>query len=178
MVNYAQNLEKREIQKKIFPLITKKKMVSLAGPDLLNYLEIIPEKIQEIEVYEKDKVVMMRQLSQIEGTKKTVFYNFKDIINAEVRRDTFYDLDFCSSIINAEKHLRRFKDCAFTVTLALRPLSLEETLKRFFVIMDERIKLNIPHPSFNLVKTNKNSYLITTYYSEPWNMISIFKFHK
>jgi hypothetical protein len=176
MVNYAKNLEKREIQKMTFPLIKKQKMVSLAGPNLSNYLDVIPSVIKDVEVYENSKKIMIVQMSDIKKVKRKITYHCKDIIHAEVDKRTFYDLDFCSSIKGAEDYIRKFGACAFSLTLSLRPVSLEKTLNRFFTLCDEKVLIDIPHPNYNLVRTTRSKYIYITYF-DIWPMVTIFKFH-
>lgn len=175
--NYDNNLEKREIQKKLFPLIKKQKMISLAGPNLLSYVSMIPKKVRQVQVFENNSAVMLTQLPQLPKSNRTISYHFTDIIYAQAEKSTFYDLDFCCTVKKAERHIRKFRNCPFSVTLSLRQKGgLEETLRDFFNICEERVITNTPTPYYNLVKTNKNTYLYIVYYDNN-PMITIFKFH-
>ena len=120
---------------------------------------------------------MMKQIDLIKELHgKAVSYRFGDIINAVPRKDTFYDLDFCSTIITVKPYITKFRNCAFSATFSNRLHSVKETLIDFLEAVEEDAIIDIPHPQFNLLKTNKNEYLYTTYH-EGAPMMIIFKFH-
>lgn len=176
MIDYSIHTEKRSIQDKVFPLIKKNHIITLAGPNVKDYLSKLPE-MESIEIWENDGKVMLKQLLEIRDLDiKKVKYNFGDIYRADVDEDCFYDLDFCCTIKSAAEHVKKFKDCAFMITLSLRDCILPKTIDRFLKAVGEEVISDIPHPQFNLLTTDKNEYIYTTYCdSSP--MVTIFKFH-
>lgn len=176
MVEYKDRLEKRAVQSKIFPLIKRDKLITLAGPNVKDYLSMVPD-IKSVEIWENKAEIMLKQLMEIKDFKgKDIIYNFGDIYNAEVDPSAFYDLDFCATIKSVEGHIRKFKDCAYSITLSNRACIFPETMDIFFKIIGEEVQMNIPHPQFNHITTDKGVYLATTY-CDTSPMTNIFKFH-
>jgi hypothetical protein len=177
ITDYDIHLEKREVQKKLIPLIKKKRLVTLAGPNLKNYLSMYPDKIHTVEVWEQDRRTMVHQMNQLFDIKgRHILYRFGDIFNAQVCKSAFYDLDFCRTIRTTQKYMYKFRDCAYSATFSNRFCSVRETISLFLEAIQENKVIDIPHPQFNLLKTNKNSYLYTTHVDTA-NMTTIFKFH-
>lgn len=176
--NFDIHLEKREVQKMIIPLIKKRKLVTLAGPNLASYLSMYPPRIKNVEVWEKNRrVAMYHQIPQLLSISgKNIVCNIGDIINAKVDKNAFYDLDFCATIKTTVPYLEKFRDCAFSATFSNWWSSIESTIENFLRGVGETKILDIPHPQFNLLKTNKNNYLYTTHV-DTTNMTTIFKFH-
>lgn len=171
--NYDLKVEKREIQKRVIPMINKTKLVTLAGPNMWSYLSLFPGRMKKVEIWERDAAIMLEQLSAIgEESPRDITYHYGDIIHAKVTKDTFYDLDFCVSIKNVKEHLRKFKDCAFSVTLSLRKSN--DYLQGFLDAVEEELVSQINYKDYTLLTTNKNVYMYTTYRGP---MIHIFKFH-
>lgn len=176
-INYDLHVEKREIQRKLFPLIKKKRVVALAGPNMISYLSMLPEHVQEVEIWENDPDVMLVQLSDIGKVKdRHIIYRYGDILAAEVRSDTFYDLDFCKSIKSTYPYLYRFRNCAFMFTCSNRDSSQALTRKLFLQAVEDPHATIIPHNQFDLVKSTKGDYLYSTY-KDRTAMTIIFKFH-
>jgi hypothetical protein len=175
IADYDLHIEKREVQKMIFPLIKKKKIVTLAGPNMISYIKLLPKCIKEVEIWENNKDIMMHQVASFPALNgMPVSYNYGDIIDAEVKKSAFYDLDFCCTVLTVEDHLRKFKDCAFSATFSNRWVSVDRTIELFLDAVGEKKKLDIPHPQFNRLATNKNVYIYTTHKK---TMMTIFKFH-
>ncbi len=177
MANYDIHFEKREVQKKIIPLIKKRRLVTLAGPNLTNYLSMYPASIHTVEVWEQDRKTMVQQMNQLYGiNNRHILYRFGDIINAKPCKSSFYDLDFCRTIKTTQHYMRKFKDCAYSATFANRFCSVRETISTLLDAVGEKVVLDIPHPQFNLLKTNKNEYLYA-HHVDTTQMTTIFKFH-
>lgn len=173
---YLDSKEKRIVQEKTFPLINKDKIVALAGPNVCEYLKKLP-KVTTLEIWEKSAEVMLRQLIDLPKVKNVnIDYTFGDIYDAEVDPSAFYDLDFCCTVAKAEPHLRKFKECAFSITLSLRGNQMDKTIDKFLEFLGEKKVIDIPHPQFNHLTTDKNVYIYTTY-CDTAPMITIFKFH-
>jgi hypothetical protein len=175
--NFDIHLEKREVQKMLIPLIKKRKLITLAGPNIVSYLSMYPPSFKHVEVWERNRKVMIRQVAQLGNIRgRSITYRFGDIINAKVDRTAFYDLDFCATIKTTAPYLEKFRDCAFSATFSNWWSSIESTITKFLDAVGETKVLDIPHPQFNLLKTNKNNYLYTTHV-DTTNMTTIFKFH-
>lgn len=163
----------------MFPQIKRKKLVGLGGPSLDDYMQKIPPIVEDIEIWENDIEVLGEQIQCLTTSQgKKIRCYFGDILEAKVSQKAFYDLDFCCTIDKALPHLRRFKDCAFCITLSLRGKSVKETLSKFLVAVDERGRRSIQtkRDSYNMFSTDKNTYMYTNY-CDSSAMITIFKFH-
>lgn len=171
-------MEKREVQKKLIPLIKRRKLVTLAGPNVRAYLAMFPPRIKNVEIWENNRQIMLQQMEEIASiTDRKVSYNFGNITNAEVDEKAFYDLDFCRTIRDLQRCIAKFRHCAFSATFANRDCSVEKTITLFLEAVGEEKIVDVYHPQFNLLKTNENSYLYTTHCdSSP--MTTIFKFHQ
>lgn len=175
IADYDLHIEKREVQKLLFPLIKKQRIVTLAGPNLVSYIKMLPANIKRMEIWEKDPQVMLHQIAKFPSIRgMPIEYHYGDIGDAEVDKKAFYDLDFCSTILTVENHLTKFKDCAFSATFSNRWVSVDRTIEIFLKRVGEKKKLDIPHPQFNRLQTNKNVYIYTTHHK---TMMTIFKFH-
>lgn len=163
LLDYDLHEEKRAIQDMIFPLVKQRKVITLAGPNLLSYIEKLPIAVRHIEIWEKEPKIMMLQLPQLKEVGRKVTYVFGDIIKASVESDAFYDLDFCCSISTARRHIEKFENCAYSLTLSIRPVGTQRTLSSFLDIIEERKISDIPHPQYNLLITDKNRYIYRTY---------------
>lgn len=177
MINYDSHVQKRNIQKKLLPLVKKRRVVALAGPNILSYVDMLPKQVREVEIWENDGDTMLMQLSELHKIKgRKVTYRFGDVINADVRDDTFYDLDFCRSMKYAHRYIAKFKDCSFMITCSNRDSSFELTGEMFLLSIKEMLVYKMPYGQFDLIKTDKNDYLYAIY-RDTQHMTSIFKFH-
>jgi len=175
--DYNSHLEKRELQKRLLLLVKPKRVVTLAGPNILTYTKMYPAHVKHFEIWENDPETMLHQLPILRKMSgKRMIYHFGDIAGAKINRSAFYDLDFCSYIPSVKSHVKRFKDCKFMLTVCLRDCSIENTISIFLESVEERLISDIHHPHHNLMKTNKNQYLYVTYHDIS-SMITIFKFH-
>lgn len=175
--NYDLHLEKREVQKRLFPLVKATQIHTLAGPNLISYINLYPPAVKRINIWENDSEIMMKQLAIMKSIRgRRLSYNFGDIIRAPIVKKAFYDLDFCCYMKSAREHINRFKDCPFMLTTCRRDCSVEETISILLEEVEEKLVMDVPHPHYNLLKTNKNRYIYTTY-KDLSPMMTIFKFH-
>lgn len=119
---------------------------------------------------------MLSQLSKIK-TKLPIHYKFGDIINADLKSDCVYDLDYCGSVVSLHEHAIKFKSQRFVMTFSTRPVGISETINRFFSARKEKIKsidnVNIPIPH-SVVKTTFSTYIVAAYFDTS-SMVSIAK---
>lgn len=160
--SYLLSINKRIVQREIFSRLEKKKLnkvIGLGGPDLTNYLLLLNKyNVKHAEIYEYDISNLTLQLN----TYKPIIDNqvlYGDVLYATPdKSDTFYDLDFCCSIINARNHIKKFKNNV-CYTLSIRPVGLEKTIKEFSKLIDGTRK-----PTLTLIKQEKEykSYSLKT----------------
>lgn len=179
LLDYNDNREKRVIQGRLLSMVKKPRLVALAGPNILNYIQLYPPGVKYVQVWENNPQVMLTQLQVLTANKpssRTVDYRYGDIIGAEVRKDTFYDLDFCFTIKRAHEYVEKFCHGAFTATFSTRRSPADETIQTMLEILGDKPIVDIPHPYYNLLTTQKGKYIYTCYWDQG-PMISIFKFH-
>lgn len=178
---YNSHLRKRELQRCMYNNIKRTRAVCLAGPDVDVYLGLLPKEIKDIKIYEKDIEMVIMQIQEMQSMqRKGVVVTCGDIYDAPIDKGAFYDLDFCVSIRTVTKIINKFKDCAFSVTLSLRPTGMGETIRRFFEALGEKLLIDIPWgKDLNKMKTDKNEYIYTTYggTNNLFPMLTIFKLH-
>lgn len=177
MLDYNSHLEKRKLQRATFPMIRKNKIVALAGPNICSYIEMLPLHVREISIWEKDRPTMLTQLMELTDSrsKLSFTYNFGDILKAPVEENSFYDLDFCASILTVRDHIKKFKDCQFSVTVSIRPVGKQESLNMFFEIIGEKISYNIIGAESGFVTTSGNNQYFYSFYMDSSPMLNIFK---
>lgn len=131
------------------------KIVGLAGPNINEYLDWCSSHgfINPV-IYENDNDVFLHQIKQL---KKPVTLINGNINNVDPNLDnTFYDLDYCSTIIPLFNKIDKFNK-NYCMTFSLRPIGENETLKIFFKIMGETV--------YNITYTDKKSKVRGTYFS-------------
>lgn len=160
--SYLQSTNKRIVQKEIFSKLKKKKLnkvIGLGGPNLTNYLALLHNyDVEQAEIYEYDISKLALQLKSYKPVINSEIL-FSDVINAVPdKSNTFYDLDFCCSIINAAPHIKKFKNNV-CYTLSIRPVGLEKTIKHFSKLVDDTKK-----PILTLIKEKEEykSYCLKT----------------
>ena len=131
--DYTKAYKKKLIQEIVFkeknPEINK--LIGLAGPNITDYLHFCKSHgIKQAEIYENAYTNIIYQMQDFKPPISTMVM-YQDIYEANLVQDVVYDLDFCCTIRNAEKHIKKFKDVPNIVTLSLRGISLKETIKRF-----------------------------------------------
>ena len=179
LLDYNENREKRVIQGRLLPMVKKPRLVALAGPNILSYIELYPPGVKYVQVWENNAKIMLTQIRELTSKPspaRIIDYRYGDIIDAEVRKDTFYDLDFCFTIKKARDYVHKFCHGAFTATFSTRASSVDYTIQTLLEILGDKPILNIPHPYYNLLNTEKGKYMYTAYWDQG-PMISIFKFH-
>lgn len=107
---------------------------------------------------------------------RKITYRFGNIVNADLNKNAFYDLDFCNRVYSVVDILDKFRDQKFMVTFALRKDGLQKAVADFVSAVGEKVVSDIPHPQHNLLKTNKNDYIYSSYH-DSMVMLNIFKFH-
>jgi hypothetical protein len=171
-LDYTKAYRKKLVQQIVFDDFKTRglsKIVGLAGPNITDYLSFAKSKgIKQAEIYEKDYVNLLHQMSDFRPPIKTTVL-YQDILHADVQQNVLYDLDFTCTIKNAEQHIKKFKNNAI-ITLALRKIGLIPTLKKFCKIVSKlkpEIKLNIevnPNYKVHLLKFEEESYTVYQYH--------------
>jgi hypothetical protein len=161
---YKDAKNKKAVREFIFSHYVYNKIVGLAGPDINDYITWCKSKgYSDIEIWEQDPVVMMKQLSEV---KTGVSFKYGNILNASVSsRGVVYDLDYCATIKYMGEHLKKFKETKFVMTFALR-YSEKETIKKFFrdrgeaIVCSEQVTSPLLHTRY---VTNNGTYLYAKY---------------
>lgn len=123
ITDYTKRKRKLEIQKNIYPNITKKTFVGLCGPNVIAYLNKIDYKrFRRITLYENDPLVYSKIIKDL-GDKYPTVTVYLDSINLHLGRiKAFYDLDYCKSFEDIRgfiPKIARIED--FSMTVSLRP---------------------------------------------------------
>jgi hypothetical protein len=179
-LDYSKAYRKKLVQDVVFNDFKERginKLVGLAGPNITDYLSFVKSKgIKQAEVYERDYVNLIYQMSDFKPPIKTTV-KYQDILNAIVQENVIYDLDFCCTIKNAAPHIKKFKNNAI-ITLALRKIGLMPTLKKFCEIVSNLtpdIQLNVqvtPNYKVHLLIFGDKSYTVYQYHdTTPMCMI-------
>ena len=139
--DYSQAKHKKAVQRLIFKDVRKygyKQLIGLAGPNISDYLNFVKKNgISDILIYENDFKNLLTQMKNYNHVSN-VSVKFQDIINAPIFNDCVYDLDFCCSIQNARKYLKKFKNNSCIITFSLRPIGLRETIAYFAKLMSTK----------------------------------------
>ena len=158
-----------------------KNLVGLCGPDIEYYLLVMNRiKVNNIDLYENNREVMFKQLSTIKNPIPNLVLHYEDILNAPYKKNTIYDLDFCSSIIGKEEYIRKYKD-HFIFTFSVRPVGTEETIKMFFNIREEEIFMQVEKDSpisHTIIHTEKGEEYLFATYKDTSPMCMIMKTNK
>lgn len=167
-VSYAQAENKKKIREFLFSFFKQQtSIVGLAGPDINDYLEWCKKKgYTNIEVWEDNPKVMMKQLSEIK-TEFPVTYKFGDILSALHSDKVVYDLDFCSTILTLYNHVKKFKQEKFIMTFCTRAVGNEETIRKFFKERKEKVTNRIekfePVHHYS-IQTQFGKYIVAPYF--------------
>jgi hypothetical protein len=175
--SYSDAKNKKAVREFLFSFFSKNSIIGLAGPDINDYITWCKKfGYDKVEIWENEQAVVLKQLSDIK-TKLPITYKFGDIINAEPRKDSTYDLDFCNNITNLYAHVKKFKEQKFVMTFAVRPIGNEETIRLFFKTRKEKIMSRIEKfdPVHHyVIKTAFGKYIVAAYFDTS-AMISIAK---
>lgn len=159
---YKDSALKKAVREDIFTGTRFQKLVGLGGPDLREYVTYFRQKgFGDITVWENNGSILLRQLPQMQGLG--ISYHFGDILHAPYHKDVLYDLDFCSSIMSTNPHMAKFRD-NFVLTVALRPIGLENTVDWFILHRGEVRQFYTYDGSHGRFSTDKGEYGIRTYY--------------
>lgn len=161
---YTDAEKKKMVRDYLFSYFTFNKIVGLAGPDINVYLDFCKSKgFDDVEVWENEPAVMMKQLSE---AKAPVRYKFGNILEADLNKDVFYDLDYCVSVRYMKEHIQKFKD-NFIMTFSTR-IGVQETMEKFFQFRGEPIvnQYDVEGPGLRniLFQTTLGKYLFVTYF--------------
>ena len=176
-LTYKEAKNKQAVRNLLFSYFNKESIIGLAGPDINEYLSWCKKNgYKKVEIWENNQEIMLSQLSKIK-TKLPIHYKFGDIINADLKSDCVYDLDYCGSVVSLHEHAIKFKSQRFVMTFSTRPVGISETINRFFSARKEKIKsidnVNIPIPH-SVVKTTFSTYIVAAYFDTS-SMVSIAK---
>lgn len=160
---YLDAENKHAVREYLFKQFQLSSLVGLAGPDINDYIKWCKSKgYNELEIWENEVPVLLKQLSEV---KQPVMYKFGNILNAKLRSNTLFDLDYCVSIRYMKDHLVKFKD-NFIMTFSTR-IGVQETINKFFKFRGEKItsQRDFKGPGLkNIVfNTNNGKYLFITY---------------
>lgn len=161
--SYADAVNKHIVRDFMFSHFQLSRIVGLPGPDIQQYLEWCKSKgFNEIEAWEYEPLVAIKQLSELQSELHS--YNIGDIINAELRADTLYDLDYCRTIKYMKNHMLKFKK-NFIMTFSRRLKGFNPNM--FFNMIGEKITSSkecnspIAHTIYN---TNNGRYIYAPYF--------------
>lgn len=166
-VTYANAENKKAAREFLFSFFSESSIIGLAGPDVNDYLEWCKSKgFTNIEIYESNPDVMMKQLSEIK-TNIPIQFKFSDIINASHSDKVVYDLDFCSTILTLYDHIKKFRNEKFVMTFCTRAVGNIETISKFFNERKEKIQDIVEkyQPVHHMViKTRMGKYIACPYF--------------
>lgn len=185
-LDYSQSYRKKEVQNIVFSeakqTLGYKKLIGLAGPNITDYLSFVKKMgIKEAEVYENNYTHMLYQMGNFKPPINTTV-KFQDVYSAPLYQDVIYDLDFCCTIINAHKHIRKFNKSKSVITLSLRGVGLMPTIKKFCKLVRNIgkpiIKLNVLiTPNYKKHIINYENAMYTLYeYRDTSSMLTIINF--
>jgi len=155
---------KHAVREFLFSYFRFNSVVGLAGPDINDYVKWCKSKgYNDIEIWENEPSVMLKQLSEV---KMPIRYRFGNIIDASFCKNVLFDLDYCVSVRYMKEHLQKFKD-NFIMTFSTR-IGVQETVDSFFKFRGEKVISwnNIKGPGLrNIVfNTDLGKYLFITYH--------------
>lgn len=121
--DYSDRERKLQVQKQIFPTITKKTFIGLCGPNVVEYLEKIEyQRFKRVTLYETNKTIYNKIVKAL-GKKYPKVRVFNDNINNHLgRTKAFYDLDYCKSFEDIRDLMPKIvKIEEFVLTVSYRP---------------------------------------------------------
>jgi hypothetical protein len=164
---YESSFHKKVVQNivfKDFKMRKFKKLIGLAGPNISSYLLFIKKMgIKQAHIYENNNEQIINQVLDFKPIIPTTVI-FEDILNAPVKDDTIYDLDFCCSILNAREQIKKFKNNAI-ITLSIRPFGLKKTINEFCklisknkTVINYNTKITNSYKMHLIILSNKKIY--------------------
>jgi hypothetical protein len=176
-VTYANAENKKAAREFLFSFFSQSNIIGLAGPDINDYLKWCADRgFKNVEIYENNSRVMVKQLLEVRS-KIPIQFKFSDIINASIKEETLYDLDFCSSVLSLYHHIKKFKNEKFVMTFATRPVGVDDTIAKFFSTRREKVVSSIEKYSpirHRVIKTRLGKYIAVPYFDTS-SMVSIAK---
>jgi hypothetical protein len=163
---YTNAAQKKAVREFLIGHFKFKNIVGLAGPDINEYINWCKDKgYNTFQIYEVDNITMINQLAKL-SKNISMNYVLGDIIQADVKDDTLYDLDFCRTIVNHEEHVSKFKK-NFIMTFSLRIKGgILATIKYFFELRKEKIlnTIDISGPlKQKKITTEQGDYIFISY---------------
>lgn len=136
---YTDGYNKRAIRSSLMSLTNKQKVIGLAGPDIVEYINDMKKKgYKKFILYENNKEILWKQINSFKHIKTPITLIYDDICNVDPdEKDTLYDLDFCTTIKNMEHCIKKFNS-NFIMTFSTR-IGMNETIELFFKYRDEYI---------------------------------------
>ena len=160
---YLDAINKKIVREFLFSHFSFTSIIGLAGPDVNHYISYCKEKgFTDIEIWEVSPDVMIKQLMDI---KHPVNMKFGNILNAEVKNNVLYDLDYCVTVKFMKEHIQKFLS-NFIMTFSLR-VGVDYTINKFFKDRKETIigviEKSSPIP-YTIFTTNLGKYIYTQYF--------------
>lgn len=159
---YVDAIAKKNIREFLFSHYKFNKIIGLAGPDINHYVSWCKSKgFTDIEIWEESPDILMYQMI---NAQHAVNIKLGNILNAELKNNVLYDLDYCVTIKHMGEHIKKFAK-NFIMTFSLRA-GIDFTIKKFFSDRRETIikaieKLSpIKHTIFI---TDNGKYIYTPY---------------
>lgn len=161
---YYDSYNKKAVRENALSRYGLSKIIGLPGPDIVRCVRDYQQHgFTDITLYENNKKVLLIQLPEIHRVQG-VKYNFEDIINAPIRRDTVYDLDFCCHLSTVEKYVRKFHE-NFILTVSERGIVRFGSVGLFLrCIGDKFIDRTIVNKDCIIVTSDRGKYLCTSYF--------------
>ncbi len=160
---YLDAVNKKQVREFLFSHFPFNSIIGLAGPDINHYINWCEAKgFEEIEIWEISPDVMINQIMNI---KHPVNMKFGNILNAEVKKNVLYDLDYCVTVKYMRDHIQKFVD-NFIMTFSLRA-GLDYTINKFFKDRKETIIKTVDKSSpviHKIFTTDKGKYIYTPYF--------------
>lgn len=175
-VSYKNSSNKKELRSKIIP--KGNKIIGLAGPDFTDYVEFLKEKgYNNIRVWENNPKTLLSQISYMPTINHPVHLNKGDIYEAPVEKNTIYDLDFCCQMKSIEKHVKKFQNSKYILTVSEMRIKRYSSIPIFFSYLDERVTSHsILEDNSQLFVTNKQHSYHAWAYSDTSPMLMIKNF--
>lgn len=129
---FKTKFKKRKVQEQILSKSENSKIVTLGGPSIDVYYNILKKhNFKEIVSYENNFNVYIEQLI-LSNKYENVTLKYGNIMDEiDQYSDYLLDLDFCCSILSVKDNLSKIVNNKFILTFALRPISEIDTIKIF-----------------------------------------------
>lgn len=170
-LSYRDSKKKIAVRDLLLSNFNLTKIVGLGGPDIDRYIDRVQRKgFMNISIWEMNRHIMLIQLQKL-MFYTNITYNFGDILNAPLRDDVLYDLDFCCHIETVKAHIEKFRS-NFLVTVSERGKPKFSSIEQFICYRREQILCtDLINADQRIVTTEKGKYLFTTYYDTSLMLI-------